>query len=186
MAKIENKSIDFVPESERHGKVHSLGFLWLGINLTILTVGTGAVCVTLGLNLAWSMLAIFIGNVGGALLMAAHSAQGPHLGIPQMIQSRAQFGVVGAMIPLIMVVIMYLGYASTGSVYTAQTVNALFPSIPVPLIIFVSMAITASIVIIGYDAIHAAFKWIAIIFSVLFVIITINVGNGKKPANANI
>jgi len=28
--------------------------------------------------------------------MAAHSAQGPQLGIPQMIQSRAQFGVLGA------------------------------------------------------------------------------------------
>jgi NCS1 family nucleobase:cation symporter-1 len=175
MAKIEEKSIDFIPEEERHGKVSSLGFLWLGINLAVLTVGTGAVTVTLGLNLAWSILAIIIGNALGALLMAAHSAQGPHLGIPQMIQSRAQFGVIGAIIPLIMVIIMYLGYAATGTVYTAQTFNALFPSIPSALIIIIAMAITAFIVIVGYDAIHFVFKWIAIVFSVLFLIITVNI-----------
>lgn len=173
MAVIEEKSIDFISEEERHGSVRSLGTIWLAINLTVLTIGTGAIAVTLGLNFAWSILAIIIGNVFGALLMAAHSAQGPHLGIPQMIQSRAQFGVVGAVIPLLLVIIMYIGYSSTGLVYNAQTFNALFPSVPVPLIIIVSSVVTAIVAIKGYDAIHLSFKWLSIVFSIMFIIITI-------------
>lgn len=47
--------------------------------------------------------------------MASHSAQGPKLGIPQMIQSRAQFGVIGAIFPLFLVMIVYLVFfASSG------------------------------------------------------------------------
>ena len=172
MAVIEEKSIDFITEAERHGSVWSLGRIWLAINLTVLTIGTGAVDVTLGLNFAWSILAIIIGNLFGALLMAAHSAQGPHLGVPQMIQSRAQFGVVGAMLPLLLVILMYIGYASTGFVYQAQTVAALFPSIPPAAVILFSVVVTAIVVIIGYDAIHESFKWLSVVFSVLFIIVT--------------
>jgi nucleobase:cation symporter-1, NCS1 family len=51
--------------------------------------------VILGLSLPWAMLALPIGNIFGAVFMAGHSAQGPKLGIPQMIQSRAQFGFYG-------------------------------------------------------------------------------------------
>jgi purine-cytosine permease-like protein len=42
--------------------------------------------------------------------MAGHSAQGPKLGIPQMIQSRAQFGYLGASVPLVVVMLMYVGF----------------------------------------------------------------------------
>ena len=81
MVKIESRAIDFVPTEERHGKTRSLVYLWFGINLNVLTVGTGAVLVICGLDFAWSVLAILIGNILAGLLMAAHSAQGPHLGI---------------------------------------------------------------------------------------------------------
>jgi hypothetical protein len=55
--------------------------------------------------------------------MALHSAQGPQLGLPQMISSRAQFGIIGAIIPLVLVVLMYIGFASTGAVLSGQAVN---------------------------------------------------------------
>ena len=47
--------------------------------------------------------------------MALHPAQGPRLGIPQMIQSRAQFGFYGAVVPILLVIMMYIGFfASSG------------------------------------------------------------------------
>lgn len=173
MAIVEEKSIDFIPEEERHGSVWNLARIWLAINFGAVTIGTGAVDIMLGLNFAWSLLAIVIGNLLGALLMAAHSAQGPHLGIPQMIQSRAQFGVVGAIIPLFLVIIMYIGYASTSLIYNAQTFVALFPSAPINVVILLTSIPTAIIAIIGYDAIHGAFKWLANVLSVLFIIVTV-------------
>lgn len=38
--------------------------------------------------------------------MALHGAQGPQLGLPQMISSRVQFGVFGAAIPIVAVCLM--------------------------------------------------------------------------------
>ena len=55
--------------------------------------------------------------------MALHSAQGPRLGLPQMISSRAQFGVYGAVVPLVLVVVLYLGFAATGTVLAGQAVS---------------------------------------------------------------
>jgi len=44
------------------------------------------------ISLGWSIIAGALGIVVGTLFMAFHASQGPRLGLPQMIQSRAQFG----------------------------------------------------------------------------------------------
>ncbi len=107
---VEKRSIDFIPETERHGEPRSLLFVWFGANANITTVAAGVLPVSLGLNLFWSALSILLGSLIGAIFMASHSAQGPRLGIPQMIQSRAQFGVFGAIVPLLFVMFIYLGF----------------------------------------------------------------------------
>src|SRR5690242_19098273 len=87
---VEQRSIDFVPESERHGQPRSLFAVWFASNMQVTALVTGALAVIVGLSLPYALLAVLIGNVVGAVAMALHSAQGPKLGIPQMIQSRAQ------------------------------------------------------------------------------------------------
>src|SRR5579875_598171 len=119
--KVEKHSIDYIPREERHGSPKDLFTIWFSMNMQTVPIVTGALAVILGLNLFWSIVAIVIGNLLGAIFMAYHSAQGPKLGIPKMIQSRAQFGLIGAVLPLIFVMIMYIGYNSTGAVVTAQT-----------------------------------------------------------------
>jgi Purine-cytosine permease and related proteins len=109
---VEKRSIDFIPEAERHGQPGSLFFIWFGANMNITTIASGVLPVVMGLNLFWSALAIIIGSLLGAIFMASHSAQGPKLGIPQMIQSRAQFGILGAVLPLLFVMLIYLGFLS--------------------------------------------------------------------------
>ena len=42
--------------------------------------------------------------------MAFHSAQGPQLGLPQMIQSRPQFGYVGALLVWLFAYVQYAGF----------------------------------------------------------------------------
>ncbi len=46
----------------------------------------------------------------GTLFMAFHSAQGPQLGLPQMIQSRPQFGYVGALLVWLFAYVQYAGF----------------------------------------------------------------------------
>jgi purine-cytosine permease-like protein len=56
----------------------------------------GFVGPSLGLDLLWSVVAVVLGVLFGTLFMAFHANQGPSMGLPQMIQSRAQFGMRGA------------------------------------------------------------------------------------------
>ena len=61
-----------------------------------------------------------LGQIAGGIVMALHAAQGPQLGIPQMISSRVQFGVYGACLPILLVCLMYLGFIATGAVLSAR------------------------------------------------------------------
>src|SRR5213595_1004747 len=121
--RVERRSIDFVPGNERHGSPVQQFTLWFGANMQITAIVDGALAVVFGADALWAIVGLLIGNVFGGAVMALHSAQGPRLGLPQMISSRAQFGVLGAVLPLVLVVLMYLGFAATGSVLAGQAVN---------------------------------------------------------------
>jgi nucleobase:cation symporter-1, NCS1 family len=73
------------------------------------------------------LLALVVGNALGTIFMSAHSAQGPHLGIPQMIQSRAQFGVLGAAIPLLTVVASGVLYSAANGILIRDIVRLILP-----------------------------------------------------------
>lgn len=152
---IEIRSIDMIPDHERHGTPFSQFTLWFGANMQITSVVDGALAVVFGADALWAFIGLLIGNMMGGAVMALHSAQGPRLGLPQMISSRAQFGVIGAIIPLVLVVIMYLGFASTGTVLSGQAVNGILgvETPAVGIIIFGSL--TALLSILGYKYIHA-------------------------------
>ncbi|WP_018314481.1 cytosine permease [Cupriavidus sp. UYPR2.512] len=122
---IERRSIDFIPESERHGSLASQFTLWLGANLQITAVVTGALAVVLGGDVFWSLIGLLIGQILGGAVMALHGAQGPQLGLPQMISSRVQFGVYGAIVPLVLVCIMYVGFSAGGMVLSGQALSHL-------------------------------------------------------------
>ena len=94
---IEKRSIDYVPIAERHGKVWHLWPVWFSGDAHLATVATGVVGIAMGGNLLWMAIAVLLGCAFGTFFMAFHSTQGPQLGLPQMIQSRPQFGYVGAL-----------------------------------------------------------------------------------------
>ncbi len=124
-AAIEIRSIDYVPDTERHGGLASQFSLWLGANLQITAIVTGALAVVLGGDVFWSLIALLAGQLAGGAVMALHGAQGPQLGLPQMISSRVQFGVYGAIIPLVAVCLMYVGFSASGTVLAGQAVGQL-------------------------------------------------------------
>jgi NCS1 family nucleobase:cation symporter-1 len=99
----ETRSIDYIPDRERHGHPFSQFTLWFGGNLQITAIVTGALAVVLGGDVVWSLIGLLVGQVLGAAVMSLHALQGPRLGLPQMIISRAQFGVFGAVVPLVLV-----------------------------------------------------------------------------------
>ncbi|MFE4952695.1 purine-cytosine permease family protein [Streptomyces sp. NPDC056653] len=125
---VERRTIDAVPLAERHGRTRDLFTIWFSANLGPLTVVTGALAPTaFGLSFWWSVAALLVGHLGGGFLMALHSAQGPQLGVPQMIQSRGQFGYVGALAVVLVVIVMYQGFFASNLVVGAQSLSAVAP-----------------------------------------------------------
>jgi NCS1 family nucleobase:cation symporter-1 len=179
---IERRTIDYIPAEERHGSVRNLFNIWFSANAQITTVVTGALAIVLGLNLWWAVVAIVAGNAIGGIFMAYHSAQGPKLGIPQMIQSRAQFGVVGAILPLILVIIMYLGFFSTSAVLGAQALSSAL-HLPQSMSLVVVNILTVLLVVFGYDFIHRYERIAAALFLLLFSYLTVRVLLQPMPAN---
>ena len=47
---------------------------------------------------------VVVGNTVGGVFMALHSAQGPQLGVPQMVQTRGQFGSYGSLLVIVLVI----------------------------------------------------------------------------------
>lgn len=169
---IERRSIDFIPHAERHGSPFSLFTLWFAGNMQITTIVTGALAVAIGLSLPWALVAIVVGNLLGGIVMALHSAQGPRMGIPQMIQSRAQFGFYGAILPLVLVIIMYIGFFASSGVLGGQALSS-WSGIPVTPSIIIVAAVCTILAIFGYDLIHRYASIVSLLFLIGFVYLSI-------------
>ncbi|MFH8288977.1 purine-cytosine permease family protein [Streptomyces sp. NPDC018059] len=165
---VERRSIDVVPDDERHGTAFSQFTLWLGANLQITAVVTGALAVVFGGDVVWSLAGLVLGNLLGGAVMALHSAQGPRLGLPQMIQSRAQFGVKGAVVPLLLVILMYVGFFASGSVLAGQATAELTHTDDTTGIVLFA-AVTAVMAAVGYRVIHALGRVASVICALAFV-----------------
>ncbi len=171
---IEVRSIDYVPLNERHGKVWSQGPLWFMCNAQIATLAVGTASVTLGGNLLWSLIAIVAGALFGTFFMAFHSAQGPQLGLPQMIQSRPQFGYVGALLVWLFAYLQYAGFNIFNTILAGDALNQTVHG-GSKLWIVVATIVAAVVALVGYDLIHGVERWLALGFLVFFGILTIAV-----------
>ena len=90
--RVEKHSIDYISIAERHGHVRDQGPFWFTVNFQFMSLSLGFVGPAMGLSLGWTTVAATLGILFGTIFMAFHATQGPVMGLPQMVQSRAQFG----------------------------------------------------------------------------------------------
>ena len=169
---IEQHSIDYIPQSERHGKVWHQGPFWFTGNFVLPTLVTGFVGPSMGLSVWFSVLAILLGACFGTFFMAFHANQGPRMGLPQMIQSRAQFGSRGAIVPFAATVFVYVGFLVFDTIIATQGIGLVLPDSKIlwyPLLIAISIIIA----VIGHDLLHFVQRWLTYLLIVVFAILTI-------------
>lgn len=159
-SKVEQHTIYPIPLTERHGRARDLFTLWFGSNIMMLSIVTGALSTVLfKLDLLSAILAILIGNLVGGIFMALHAAQGPQLGVPQMVQSRGQFGSIGAIFIVALVVVMYMGFVASNLVLGGQSLHTIVEPISDQWGIVIIALLSAAAAIYGYDLIHAYGRW---------------------------
>ena len=153
---LELATIQPIPDDQRHGNYRDLFTVWFGSNLMLLTIVTGGLAVTIfALPFAWAVIALGVGNLVGAIFMALHAAQGPTLGVPQMVQTRGQFGSLGSLLVIGIVIVMYVGFLSSNLVLGGQALASMTrgaSDVPGIALVGVLSVIAA---IYGYDLIHA-------------------------------
>lgn len=169
---VEVRSIDYVPLDERHGKLWHLGPLWFMSNAQIATLAVGLISIEAGGNLAWSLISIALGTLLGTLFMAFHSAQGPQLGLPQMIQSRPQFGYLGALLVWLFAYVQYAGFNVFNTILAGKAMNTTAHG-AVKVWVVVATVVAFVIALFGYDLIHKAEQFLTYTFLVVFGIFTI-------------
>src|SRR3954467_11129771 len=150
---VEVRSIDYVPLSERHGQLWHLQPLWFMGNAQIATLAVGVVGVEAGGNHLPALAAILTGVLTGTFFMALHSAQGPQLGLPQMIQSRPQFGYIGALLVWLFAYLQYAGFNVFNTILAGQAASTT-TGIGEKVGIVIAMLLAVAIALIGYDFIH--------------------------------
>lgn len=169
---IEVRSIDYVPPRERHGKVWHQGPFWFTGNFVLATMVTGFIGPSLGLAVGWSVLAATLGALFGTLFMCFHANQGPTMGMPQMIQSRAQWGSRGAIFPFAAVVFVYIGFNVFDVILASQGLDTVLPA-PNAVWYPILIAVSVLIAVVGYDLMMVVQRWLTYLLIVVFGILTV-------------
>lgn len=186
-SRIERRSIDYVPDAERHGRVINQGPFWFLGNFQFFTIAIGFIGPGMGLAFGPTALAGTLGILFGTIFMAFHASQGPDLGLPQMIQSRAQFGYRGVIIPLLGTVFTFAGFNVVDTVLLSQGLHNLY-GLSILAVSLVLAVIAIVIAIYGHDWLHLIFRVLFWISLPLYAILTIAIMSGhvpgKPPAHA--
>jgi NCS1 family nucleobase:cation symporter-1 len=184
---VESRSIDYIPETERHARLGSQGPFWFLGNFHFFTISIGFVGPGMGLSAGWTTLAGALGIMFGTVFMAFHGSQGPEMGLPQMIQSRAQFGYRGVILALLATLFVFVGFNVVNVSLITDGLKHVF-GLDATLAAVVAILAGALLSIYGHDLMHKAFKWALIVTLPLYALVTLalmfGIGHGAPVASA--
>jgi nucleobase:cation symporter-1, NCS1 family len=168
-AEIEVNSIQPIPENQRYGTVGQQWRLWYACNANFFCIVLGSFAVLLGLNLLWAIVAIVLGSVIGGVLTALHAVQGPRLGVPQMVQSRGQFGFYFGVVLFLMGILLDVGYMGGGLVVGAQSLQEAVSGLPIEAWIVIFAVPAVVLAVWGYRLIHAVQPYLVVIMTGVWI-----------------
>ncbi len=169
---IEARSIDYVPKNERHAKLSSQFSFWFLGNFHFFTVAIGFIGPSMGLSTFWTFVAGALGIMLGTIFMAFHGSQGPEMGLPQMIQSRAQFGYRGVILALMATLFVFVGFNVVNITLLMSGLSTEFGISPM-LICFLTVSIGAILAIFGHDWMHKFFKYALLLSLPIYGVLTL-------------
>jgi NCS1 family nucleobase:cation symporter-1 len=180
---VESHSIDFIPLNERHGHVVDHGKFWFLSNFQFYSIALGFIGPSMHLGFVATIAAAALGVLLGTLFTAFHAGQGPQLGLPQMIQSRAQFGYRGVIIPLFGALFTFVGFNVVDTILISQGLHGFFGYNQKIITLLLAVG-GATIAIYGYEQLHRVFRvlfWISLPF---YVILSLGIAGGMIGVHA--
>ena len=179
---VEQRGIELVPESERHGRPRDLFFMWFGTNTNVFYIINGALLISLGLNFLQSLLIILVGNIAGFVLLGFTSLQGPRTGTSTFTINRASFGPNGGRVLAFFNWLTLVGFEGSGLALAVIAILTLVHALGGSLsdatwfkivIIVVVAALQVYIPTLGHATIMQVQKILAYVFVLFFLVVTI-------------
>jgi NCS1 family nucleobase:cation symporter-1 len=116
---VETHGIAPIPEDQRYGTPARLFTVWFAPQVNLTGLFSGVLPIVLGLGFWLGLLAMAIGSVLGALLVAYLSTWGPRTGAGQMPNSRMAFG-AGVVLPGILQWLSSIAWDAMAALFGAQ------------------------------------------------------------------
>jgi len=162
---VEKLGIEHVEDDKRHGRPFNAFTLWFGANLTIADFALGS--YFFGLPFPTILVAIFVGNLLGGLLVGLMASMGPTFGYPQMMISRAVMGKRGN------VPFAFANWISTVGWFTVNIIlggYALQLAFGFPFFVGAAalVAVDVLLAVYGHDIIHTFEKVMSVVLAVMF------------------
>ncbi len=174
--KIEQRGIDIVPDSERHGNPIELFWIWAASLMGIVDLVIGAVVISLGLSLWAAVAAVIIGNLS-YFVVGLVAMNGPAAGTSTIVISRAAFGVRGNAVPTLFSWMTIVCWEGVNAVVGTLALIGIFASYGLSgtgyeilsLIVFLSLMVTWAI--FGHATITVVNKLMTYIIGVAMCIV---------------
>jgi purine-cytosine permease-like protein len=171
---IEQKGIDWISDTERHGEARSLFWPWIAANFSFFTVAYGVFVVGLGLSPWQGALAVVIGLGLSYPVVGLVALAGTKGSAPTMTLSRAAFGYHGNKLPTFFVYLSLVGWetisVTVGAFATRTILERIDPGLGATPMLVVGFLITVALVMViaiyGYDVIMRVQKWITLAVAV--------------------
>jgi nucleobase:cation symporter-1, NCS1 family len=170
---IEGHGIEPIPESARYGSLLRVFTVWFTPNLVPAAFFVGTLAAIVGLGWWTGILAILVGNLIGAGLVAMLATMGPRTGMAQIPESRMAFG-KAIVVPGVINWISTIAWDAINAFFGAYAIDAVTGgAVPFPIGLFIVVVLQAGLSIVGYEAIHTFEKYAAIGLAVLFAIVSL-------------
>jgi len=176
---IEQRGIDFVPETERWATSKNIGALWAGSAINVEYFIYGALLMGFGFSFWTAVSIIVLGNLTFFLLGLA-SLQGPETGTTAFTISRAPFGTNGSRLVSFFNWVTQLGFETEGLILIVGAAIVLFQmagvSVGTPMkVIFIIIAASIQAVMpyFGHATMVKVLRALIIPFGAIFVLLAI-------------
>ncbi|GAA5979685.1 hypothetical protein JCM5350_003812 [Sporobolomyces pararoseus] len=171
---VEGHGVAPLSESARTDSKFIQNFtLWLSMNATIACFSTGTLGPVLyGLSMRDSFLVIALVNVFSCGVPSYVACFGPKLGARTMLVARYSYGYYAAILPALLNLISFIGFAAVNSIVAGQVLVAINPghlSITTGIVIVAVVSMVISF--FGYRVLHACERWAWLPVTIAFILL---------------
>jgi nucleobase:cation symporter-1, NCS1 family len=165
---VETHGIAPIPEDQRYGTPSRLFTVWFAPQVNMTAVFTGTLAILLGLGFWLGLLALAIGSVLGALIVAYLSTWGPRTGTGQLPNSRMAFG-GGVVVPAAVQWLSSIAWGALAGLFGAEALAVLL-GIPFWLAVLIVLVMQGAVGFFGYEVIHRVQAVLTVVLFTTFVV----------------